>query len=449
MGTHGFWFYYHKGWYHVHYNRYDSYPEGLGIQVASQIPRWLEDLRESLDRDLEEAKRTGMLETEHVNRNYTQTAPLNGLYIEWMYEMDLDREIFLVYGHRACAPSTPVEHIYNWTTPPPTVEDAEIDNYPPRAELSIEELLFVTPTIERCEAASIAISEVIIGQMIKTWTVGHLVRRLEALPDRSHIPDELLAIGVDMVNATIEGTRTLITPDICLRISTHLDDERYRKKSILELVNLIVDHQQQHPNLKYGILFSFFHCVIIKVDSDGGFECTTALQFLPTFYAHSPSTPGITALVRLAYNHIATSLPNTDDTNNPLPPDHVLNRVPEDVWRNIAEHLGFDDLHNLPQCLPQLAAAAGSLLRYPYIGEYRILDVGKEADDGGTWVPSKENPRPNPALVSRTFSAMIDGKFVPALKIGVSESDAWSSPAHNYFFAPVGHEKKMIWYNEC
>lgn len=81
--------------------------------MASQIPadnpekyqRWLEDLRESLDRDLEEIKQKGMLEVEHGNRNYTQTAPLNGLFIEWMYELDLDREVFLGESPTPSSPS--------------------------------------------------------------------------------------------------------------------------------------------------------------------------------------------------------------------------------------------------------------------------------------------------------------------------------------------------------
>ncbi|KAJ7487226.1 hypothetical protein B0H11DRAFT_2409826 [Mycena galericulata] len=506
MGTHGFWSYYNKGWHHVHFNINDSYPSreiaqnlkdptyvpihsfliDLGLEVAAKVPvgdpekyqKWLEDLRESLDRDLEEMKQSGRFDTGF--HFCTQTAPQKGLqtdpmraavYTSWMYEMNLDHQVFLgefrknmpsseelfqesigfdPYANRAYSPSTPIQHIYNWTSPPPPVEDGTIDNYAAIAQHSnipVEDLLSITPKIEQCEATRIAMYEVTIGQMMTTWVVSHSIRRLEALPDRSHISNELLAIGMDMVNATVGGSRVTVagfmwlTEDLCLRITTHLGDEGNRKKGILELTRHIVDHQTQHPGVKYGLLLSFFHCVIIKVEPNGGVICTPPLQFLPSFHAESPSTPGITALARLSYNRIATPV-HAGDIKHPFPADHIFNRVPEDVWWIIAENLGFTDLHDIPPVLPQLTAPANSLLRYPHVGDHRLVAVveGVEEEESEHW-RDRENASPiaNPVLVSRTFSTAVDGAFV---KIGGRADQGWAC-----FSISVGGEMHEVIYS--
>jgi hypothetical protein len=55
MVTRGFKVYRHKGRYYVYYNHYDSYPEGLGLELLHEIPRnvskeefegWLRKTRE-------------------------------------------------------------------------------------------------------------------------------------------------------------------------------------------------------------------------------------------------------------------------------------------------------------------------------------------------------------------------------------------------------------------
>ncbi|KAJ7726276.1 hypothetical protein DFH07DRAFT_896622 [Mycena maculata] len=470
MGTRGYWFYHHKGWYYVYFSRLDSYPQGLGIQVASQIPvgdpenyqNWLKALRESLDKDLETAKEKGILENKDINPMYTQTAPTNDLWIEWMYELDLDREIFLVdshplfdlrnmpstpelfvecigfdsYGHRACSASTPIQHIYNWMSPPPTVEDGAIQRFltiGERSELPFEKLLSITGVgpIEKCEAVHIAFYEVIVGQMMRDWEVHHFLRVLESFPDRSHLSADHISIGMNMVNATVGGNRfdvqttgadydlMWLSANICLHISTHLDDERNRKKNIIELVDAVVHHQREYPGDKYGILFSFFHCIIVKVNATGGFKCTTPLRFLPSFYASSPSTPGITAIARLAYHCSDLALDKSHATNS-LPSDHVLNRVPEDVWRTVAENLGSRDLHNLLSInLPLLRPVVRSILRYPHLGDHRLTGVIRRIDGSETWVPDSDSSTPNPVLISHTFSTVIQGSSGPTLTLGI------------------------------
>ncbi|KAJ7645938.1 hypothetical protein DFH06DRAFT_580166 [Mycena polygramma] len=177
MGTRGYKVYRHKGYYYVHYNHSDSYPSVYGIQVAAEIPRdaesyrmWLEDLRGALDRRFEDEKE--QLDCPNGSELLTKERPANDLVIEWIYEFDLDHEVFLVdsnplfplnnmpptpelflawigvdsYGHRSYSPSTPQQHIYNWRATPPEVENNVIDDYvscqpSSPCSVSIDELL--------------------------------------------------------------------------------------------------------------------------------------------------------------------------------------------------------------------------------------------------------------------------------------------------------------------
>ncbi|KAG0703388.1 hypothetical protein DFH29DRAFT_444726 [Suillus ampliporus] len=71
------------------------------------------------------------------------------------------------------------------------------------------------------------------------------------------------------------------------------------------LINVILEQNLKDlPGDCFRIAFSVSHCAIVKVVKDTHmtmFSYTTALQFLPSFYAESPSTLGITALARLGY----------------------------------------------------------------------------------------------------------------------------------------------------
>ena len=116
MGTRGY-----KAWrfrkrYYVQYNHWDSYPSGLGTDIAAQIPSgkdeyqaWLKSQREELE--VWEATWLAYLAldpTEVASQKFHASpsifgevvpsflVPLNDLYIEWVYVLDLDREIFTV-----------------------------------------------------------------------------------------------------------------------------------------------------------------------------------------------------------------------------------------------------------------------------------------------------------------------------------------------------------------
>ncbi|KAF8959615.1 hypothetical protein BDZ97DRAFT_1922789 [Flammula alnicola] len=106
MGTRGYKVYHRKGWYHRIYNHLDSYPSGLGVEFLNEVARgeayqkWLEKLRNSLDKRLEELRMVaddpeGKLD-EYGDDTViiTRKPPQDDPFIEWMYEIDTDNEIF-------------------------------------------------------------------------------------------------------------------------------------------------------------------------------------------------------------------------------------------------------------------------------------------------------------------------------------------------------------------
>ncbi|KAJ7176694.1 hypothetical protein C8R46DRAFT_988849 [Mycena filopes] len=476
MGTRGYRVYRWKGYYHVHYNHYDSYPDGLGVQVASEIPvgdeetykKWLENIRAGLDEDVKQNKE--QIDGDRDEYFITTEQPTNDLFIEWVYEIDLDHEVFLVdtnplfalssmpsselflqcigvdsYGHRAYDPTTPEEHIYHWKSDPPQVEQSVIDAYATRhpnetGNLSISELLGGTDSLSDCETVRVAAHEVIIGRMLGVWEVGHWIRILETAHDRTDIPEILLPIGVNMVQVAIGpmlfgpgGPKHApvearsgngfgwLASDVCMLITTHLDDERNKKKNTLELVDEIIARREP-GRVSYGILFSFFHCTIVRVDPQNSFTSTAALQFLPSFYAPSPSTPGITAIARLGF-HCPDRANTVADT---IESTHFLHNVPVEVLEQITEHMGPSALQNLCVAVPLFKPAAQRVLSFPHVDNYRLVEV----------VQTKEEDEVDSLLSTKVFSATLDS--VPGLQLTLGVGAAGKFPI------AVGANKRSV-----
>src|ERR1700722_4378887 len=110
MGTRGFVVYRHRGRYFARYNHWDSYPSGLGLTVLQGIPRpdataedfekwlrvtreWLDSILDRLPKELEDGNGE---EVEVDQLTVTSTQPTNDLFIEWVYELDLDHLVFHV-----------------------------------------------------------------------------------------------------------------------------------------------------------------------------------------------------------------------------------------------------------------------------------------------------------------------------------------------------------------
>ncbi|KAJ6516798.1 hypothetical protein C8R47DRAFT_405219 [Mycena vitilis] len=184
-------------------------------------------MRQNLDQDYESKKDS--IDSDNDDYFITKARPTNNTMIEWVYEIDLDNEVFLVdanplfalnnmptsegflewigfdsYGHRSYGPSTPEQHIYNWKSQPPKVDDCVIDDYARQSNseryLSISELL---ETIEKlvgsCEATRIALYELSISRVMTRWEIGHKIRVLETVSDRSEMSETYMSSSCGIV----------------------------------------------------------------------------------------------------------------------------------------------------------------------------------------------------------------------------------------------------------
>ncbi|KAK0188578.1 hypothetical protein F5146DRAFT_1140094 [Armillaria mellea] len=109
--------------------------------------------------------------------------------------------------------------------------------------------------------------------------------------------------------------------NLCVFAWTHLYDERNLKAAVAAVTTCL--HSRSHASNSFGVALSPFHCVIVKLEGGTGkVSHTGALDFLPSRYAYSPSTAGITALARLSeyLNHLSLGHPDVEVwTTEPLP----------------------------------------------------------------------------------------------------------------------------------
>ena len=437
MGTRGHKVYRHKGRYFVYYNHWDSYPSGFGLKVLHGIPRgvskeefeeWVRRTREDLDAQYEELNDPNIETKGYV----TDEQPENDTFIEWTYEIDLDNLIFHVdsqplfrldnmppdnvflitisfdhFGHRAYYEDTPVQYRYDWRAPPPPPPPTSLTAYnscPNRSSSSsVHDLLHMPMKLSPIERARTALVGLLVTRCMTSNGVGHCVRILESVPDRDHIPQGMLELALSLVNfavgppipslpCTSHGNNwdfIWIREDVCLRITTNLDDEDNLQASIGDLVHHINTTQDKLGTV-YGVACSVFHCSVVRLDKDKdgqvtSFTHTPALQFLPSFYARKISTPGIEALSRLGCQTSgveclgaiseAYNLPRITHKES-LAAKSVTAKVPVEVWANVGHYISSPiDLIKLASISPRAMSAAADLARYPMAMDFRLVDV--------------------------------------------------------------------------
>jgi hypothetical protein len=440
MGTRGFKVYRHKGRYYVYFNRWDSYPDGLGIELLQEIPRnvskkefeeWLRKEREDVyaQHDL-----LALNDPDTAGSYVSDEPPENDLFIEWIYEIDLDNLVFHVdnqplfrldnmppddifvksisydhFGHRALYEHTPAQFRYDWHAPPPSPLPRSLAAYNSchirSSTSSVHDLLGTPAALSSIERVRTALVQVLVTRCMAESGVGHDVRVLENVPDRDHIPQSMLQLALSLVNFAVGPPIPSLpcTPhenicdfvwirkDVCLRITTHLDDEDNLKASIGDLVHHI-NITPDKVGTVCGVVCSIFHCAIVQVKKDElgtvtSIAHTSSLQFLPSFYARTMLTPGIEALSRLGCQASGADLLNAISDANNLPrithkeldllaTDSVAAKVPVEVWTEIGEFITSPaDLVTLASISPRAMSAAASLVRCPWVKEFRLVDV--------------------------------------------------------------------------
>ncbi|KAG1889246.1 hypothetical protein F4604DRAFT_1950204 [Suillus subluteus] len=356
----------------------------------------------------------------------------------WNYEIDLDRNIFHVdgmpffsldclpddnafiqyitddhmsedeaaedhisedhYGHTACALRCPPEHKYK-TPPPPVVDNSDLVTYQSLmctgSQVALSDLLAKSDILSEDEHVRVTLLEVMIGQCMVSSTIGKEIYEIELLKDHNQITDDQWSIACFMASVAFvpqmfddiwrvchpEPQRmefTWVREDTVVCITTHLYDERCLQASVSRLINAIVE-QKDNPGHYFGIAFSVFHCAIVKVVKDARtttFNHTSALQFLPSFFAHSPSTPGITALARLGYRIDPALFKRAVEVCHYA--RTICPTLPLELWREIARYLRPFELIALGLVSRLCREAALMVLRYPHLCGYRLVAAPQE-----------------------------------------------------------------------
>jgi hypothetical protein len=432
MGTEGYKVYRHNGLYFVYYNQWDSYPDHFGLVVLHEIPRgsskeefeeWVKLTRQNLDAQYEELKDLEIYsEPAYVSDKQPRKI------LDWTYEIDLDHLVFLVncqplfcldnmppddvflkgisfdrFGHGAFGEHTPVEFRYDWRAPPPPPLPQSLiayNSFPNHSSTSsVHELLHVPMALSSIERARTALVELLVAESMTEEDVGHYVRVLESVPNRDHIPQSMLRLALSLAKFAVglpipalydyPYSRTWdfiwIRNDVCLHITTHLDDEQNLQTSIGDLVHLINDTQDK-VGIIYGVACSVFHCAIVRVTVDKDVQGTTfahtpALQLLPSFYARKTFTPGIEALSRLGCQTSGVEFLTAISTKaynlrHSLATRSVVAEVPVEVWTNVGQFItGPYDLVGLASISPLAMSAAADLARYPWVLRLRLVDA--------------------------------------------------------------------------
>jgi len=391
-----------------------------------------------------------VLPCKSCNDYISWTRPTYGVFdAEWIYEIDLDRNIFHInnipyfrldclpdedgflnyaadsmdhYGNEACAPSCPPCHKYERPAPP-DVADSELVMYQSLvcagSHVTLNELLVVNDILSPIEQVRVSLLETMVGKCMGNpfGRVARIIRQIELAPNHNQLTDDEWSIACSMANIAFipqifdkeeniinsphrnRAEFTWVREDTVLCIATHLEDERCLQASMSRLINAISE-QKNTPGDYFGVAFSVHHCAIVKVvkgEHATTFSHTDTLQFLPSFFGDSPSTPGIVALARLAYRidpalfmrtlrscnqqkqtlrlwgaYSKASLTPEANEGTPSP---VL---PAELWREITLHLHIDDILALGLVSRLCRGAASAILHYPHVCGFRLVAVPKE-----------------------------------------------------------------------
>ncbi|KAF6762171.1 hypothetical protein DFP72DRAFT_987514 [Ephemerocybe angulata] len=461
--------------------------QGLGQWSIAEIPKhprnyalWLQNMVRKLDQSLKSmmasyTERRDIYGDKTSHFYITRIQPKKSARIQWIWEIDCDHEIMHVdsrpffrlcnlprnglflesisvdhYGHRACAKSMPIEHRYNWTARPPPACPLLLERYrnlasalkvlPPRS------LLGLPARQGFCEQVRCSLYQTMIGAALRTPTIAHDMPILEQASTPEGIPDSLVELGRAMLHIGLnpmifckfvyhlshpvthsQQRFQWLRSDVCVQFSTHLED---CDTLVACIASLVAKVQEGAPtrSTTYAIAISLTHISIAQIILDSNnapqsISHTPALVFLPSSFATSPSTPGISAVVALSMaldnSHLLPSQPKRT-----LSAKNIY--LPVEVWHEISSYLSScSDLKTLAILSPQSRSAVQDLLRYPHIAGHRLLKALPDVIDS-YWVSPRwcrtvhEDYLPQDglqALYSQKFLASKDDDFGVAVQV--------------------------------
>ncbi|KAG2745241.1 hypothetical protein P692DRAFT_2080257 [Suillus brevipes Sb2] len=433
MGTRGCYFYRYRNLYFVYFRHYDSYPEGLGVEMLQclRLPHAITEKQQELEEILDELDGQSLpqeLDGDDSLMIFDQRSNSFGLDVEWIYGIDLDRNVFLVngipfyslecfpepedfpedvvndlYDNLACAPECPPEYKYKKPAAP-VIDDSDLKTYRSLActgpDAALSDLLGINDTLSTNEQVRVSVLEMMIAQCIYFTNphpdISRLTYEFEFISNPNQLSDEEWLDGYFLVSLAFVpqmfDAPSMFHPikpsrkefiwareDTVICLATHLDNERCLQASMSRLIKTILE-QRDAPGDYFGVAFSVSHCAIVKVVKDAytaTFSHTTALQFLPSFFSESPSTPGITALARLGYRIDPALFPFAQRING-APPSVNSAALPVELWQEIALYLDLRDVLVLRLVSKLCRQAASSVLRYPHVLGHRLVAVSKE-----------------------------------------------------------------------
>ncbi|KAF8959625.1 hypothetical protein BDZ97DRAFT_1666909, partial [Flammula alnicola] len=247
--------------------------------------------------------------------------PRNDIFIQWMYEIDTDNEIFHVnghplfnlqdlplddmfqrcigydsYGHRAHIETTPVRYRYtSRKISYPPVSEELIQVYQSKHAsgdivTSLHQFDEIVENPAQCEMVRLHFYQALVGSILKLEDARSIVRNFELDADPEPLR-EMQKLTMYLVQVAVEkrmtgfevGARYLspwlsesvpikdsswrwLREDLCVLWARHLDDEANMQAAVADLFTRVTQAPPKAKNIVYGIVISLFHVVIVRVD---------------------------------------------------------------------------------------------------------------------------------------------------------------------------------------
>ncbi|OAX37657.1 hypothetical protein K503DRAFT_220312 [Rhizopogon vinicolor AM-OR11-026] len=279
MGTRGYRVYRYRDMYFITYNKRDSYPSGLGVDMLDsyRYPSSIRWKRQELGEILDELDGQSPPEEEDddFGTKISKQRPRNDFFIEWIYEIDLDRNIFHIngipffnleclpnsdsfleyisedhYGNTTCPPTCPPKQRYKRPAPP-VVDDSDIATYQSLVctgtEVALSDLLAISDALSPDEHVRVSLLETMIGQCMAKEGAVNAIHELELISGPWQITNTFWLVASSMADIAfvpqIFHSGVIFHPDLNLETTSDaykppchvLSMKSWRRKIVLAI----------------------------------------------------------------------------------------------------------------------------------------------------------------------------------------------------------------------